>query len=182
MRGGQGLRQGGEGGQGLHASGDGVEEHDRGGGNYKRAPVGEKGKSERSISGGEGLPGVVVQIDQGYGVPARVGGSKTAVVGDQKKLGVGRQGDRSRLGRHVHRSSYGIVRSGHNFDAVRREVSNVENAPRFIEGDIGCVAADGNDCPKAGCNAGRRAQQSGERGQDQAIVPAHKFRVLRRYD
>ena len=48
-----------------------------------------------------------------------------------------------------------VIRSGHDFDAVRREVRNVKHAAGFIEGDIGGVAADRNDGPESGCGKRR---------------------------
>ncbi len=180
--GGQGLRQGGEGGDVLHGPGDGVEQENSGGGDDEGASIGNEGDAQRRVAGGESLPGIVVEIDQRDHVLARVGGGGIAVVRHQQKLGIRRHRKGARLRRHVHRSVNRIVRGRHDFDAVRREVGDVEHASRFIEGDIRCVATNRNDGPEAGCNAGRRAQQSSERDQGQAIVPAHKFRVFSRYD
>ena len=85
------------------------------------------------------------------------GASEIAVVGNQEELRIEGDCQRSRLGRHVHGAVNRVVRGRHDFDAVGREVGDIEQAARFIEGDVGSRAADRDNGPEGGASDGMAA-------------------------
>ena len=89
--------------------------------------------------------------------------SEIAVVGNQEELRIEGESQRARLGRHVHGAANRVIRGGHDFDAVGREVGDIEQAARLIEGNIGSGASDRNNRPEGGRPRGHGSARESRR-------------------
>ena len=113
------------------------------GGDHQRFVVDSESHAQRRISQRDHLLGIVGgQIDQGQ----RVGGAgRCGVVSKmrhQQPVTIGRKRDGARLRIDVDGRLNIAIRERHHIDAIRGEVGDVQDAARFIEGDVRRLAAD----------------------------------------
>lgn len=164
----------GDGDQHLGGTRAGIEDEEILSGHDQGAVVGAKRQPQRRLRQRKRLLRVVGagQVDQCETVGRRAGRGNVAVVRHQQPVSVGRDRNRVRLRHHIERSLDGLLGQRHHFDAIGREIGDVEHAPWLIERDVGSVASNRHHFSKCSRH-GRIARQKRAQGRQQTKLSKH---------